>query len=119
MGTGCSLDEIKNPRLHITKLNKLWKSDDKYNENNNIDKVPFLDAGIISYSKRSKANNGVLDFNNKYDMEKNGLGLVDFVDMKDQEKYKYIIYIEGNSAAYRLPYMLSLNSVVILVNSKI
>ena len=117
-GTGCSLDEIKNPRLHITKLNKLWKSDDKYNENNSIDKVPFLNAGIISYSRRSKANNGVLDFNNKYDMEKKGLELVDFVDMKDQEKYKYIIYIEGNSAAYRLPYMLSLNSVVILVDSK-
>lgn len=117
-GTGCSLDEIKNPRLHITKLNKLWKSNSKYNENNKIDKIPFLNAGIIRFSRRNKSNNGIVDFNNKKELVSKGIELVNFVDHKNQEKYKYIIYIEGNSAAYRLPYMLSLNSVVIKVDSK-
>jgi hypothetical protein len=37
--------------------------------------------------------------------------------MEDQSKYKYIMDIEGNAIAFRLGYLLSLNSVIIRVES--
>jgi len=117
-GTGCSLDIKDNPRLHITKINNEWKNNNNYNENNSIDKISFINAGIIRFSRRSKANNGIMSFQDNKKLEREGVNLVEFVDHKEQKKYKYLVYIEGNSAAYRLPYMLSLNSLVIKVNSK-
>ena len=117
-GTGCSLDIVTNPRLHITKINNDWLNNDKYNHNNKIDGIRYLDAGIISYPKRTKVNNGVMDFNDPNDLKEKGVNLVDYVDQEHQNKYKYVIYIEGNSAAYRLSYMLSNDYVVLKVKSK-
>lgn len=116
--TGCDIDIYKNPRLHITKINNDWKKDNKYNENNSIDHIPFLDAGIIRFSSRNRAIDGTLKFQNGRELENKGVKIVDFVDHEKQLKYKYIIYIEGNSAAYRLSYMLSKNSLVLKVESK-
>lgn len=117
-GTGCSTDILKNPRLHITKINNDWKSNDKFNENNKIDGIPFLDAGIINFARKSKAVNGVVRYQNPKELKDQGVKPVNFVDHEGQSKYKYIIYIEGNSAAYRLAWMLNTNSVVLMVESK-
>jgi len=116
--TGCSTDLYKNPRLHITKINNDWKKNNKYNEKNTIDNVPFLDAGIIRFSSRNRAENGVLKFQKKKILRDKGVELVNFIDHETQIKFKYLIYIEGNSAAYRLSYMLSRNSVILKVESK-
>lgn len=116
--TGCSLKIEENPRLKITQLNFLWKNNDNYNQNNPIDGIPFLNAGIISYSKRLKINNGMVDFHNIKKLKNNNIHLMDFVSMEEQSKYKYVIYIEGNSAAYRLAHMLKFNSLILKVDSK-
>lgn len=108
--TGCSLDVYENPRLHISKLNNEWK--------NSSDKKDYLNAGIISITKRNKINNGEINFQRRDYLKRNNIKLVDFVSHEDQQKYKYRIYIEGNSAAYRLGEMLSSDSLVIFVKSK-
>ena len=117
-GTGCDTDILKNPRLHITKLNNDWKENPYYNDLNKIDGIPFLDAGIISFTRKSKAVDGVVKYQNPKELEENGVKLVDFVDHEAQSKYKYLLYIEGNSAAYRLAWMLNTNSLVLMVESK-
>ena len=43
---------------------------------------------------------------------------VDRISMQEQSKYKYILNIEGNSAAYRLSYLLSLGCVILNVKSE-
>ena len=44
--------------------------------------------------------------------------LKDRIDMAEQSKYKYIINIEGNSAAYRLSYLLKMGSLILNVKSE-
>lgn len=117
-GTGCSLDIKENQRLHITWLNKKWKNNNKYNENNKIDGQPFLDAGIVRFSKRNKMNDKVLNYQEKEIMKYHDIELVNYMQLSEQKKYKYWLYIEGNSAAYRLGSMLTSNSLVLYVKSK-
>lgn len=117
-GTGCATDIYKNQRLHLTKINFDWKKNNKYNENNLIDKTPFLNAGISKYNERSKVNDFIINFSDKKYLKKNGITLLDFVPSQEQAKYKYILYVEGHSAAYRLGFMLSTNSLVLYVESK-
>ena len=107
--TGCSFDVYENPRLHISKLNYEWK---------NTDKKDYLNAGIISITKRSKINNGEINFQRRKYLKENNIYMADFVSHEEQQKYKYRIYIEGNSAAYRLGEMLLSDSLVIFVKSK-
>ena len=59
-----------------------------------------------------------MDFNDPNELKEKGVNLVEYVDQEEQKKYKYVIYIEGNSAAYRLSYMLSNDYVVLIVKSK-
>ena len=116
-GTGCGIEIETNPRLKLTKLSEQWEKNDSYNNNNSIDNVPFLDAGIISYVFRDKKiiNNPNLTYVNP---EKLNLKLKERVPITEQNKYKYLINIEGNSAAYRLGFMLGLESVILNVESK-
>ena len=117
-GTGCNMNVYKNQRLHLTKIHFEWEKNNKYNKNNPIDKVPFLNGGISKYNERTKVNDFIINFNSKDDLKKEGITLLDFVESKEQAKYKYILYIEGHSAAYRLGFMLSTNSLVLYVESK-
>jgi hypothetical protein len=116
-GTGCGITLKTNPRLKITKLSEEWEKDDNYNKNNKIDGVLYLDAGIISYVFRDKKliNNPYLTYVNP---NKLNLKLKERVPITQQNKYKYLINIEGNSAAYRLGYMLGLESVILHVETK-
>lgn len=118
MDTGCSFDYNINPRLKITKISKEWENNNKYNHNNPIDKIPFLDAGIVRYSRKIRVNNNILTFTNKNKLIQNNIILKDYVQMENQLKFKYIIYIEGNSAAYRLGSLLSTKSTILKVESK-
>ena len=116
-GTGCGTSIQTNPRFKLTKLSEMWEKDDSYNQNNQIDHIPFLDAGIISYVFRDKKvmNNPYLTY---ADPSKINLKLKERVPITEQNKYKYLINVEGNSAAYRLGYMLGLESVILHVETK-
>jgi len=116
-GTGCGTSIQTNPRFKITRLSEEWEKNDSYNRNNSIDHIPFLDAGIISYVFRDKKvmNNPYLTY---ADPNKLNLKLKERVPITEQNKYKYLINVEGNSAAYRLGYMLGLDSVILHVETK-
>jgi hypothetical protein len=100
----------RNPRLHVSKLNnelKILYKDKK-----------ILDAGLIHFRAIKR---GRKEMDQKY---------IRFVDKNyiphftkepltylEQSYYKYILYIEGNVAAYRGAYMFSFKSVVLWTKS--
>jgi len=99
--TGCYFDD-RNPRIKVHRLSQ------KYPD--------ILDAGIIFFANRDKIENGVITHHKMYN--NSDIILKKLVPMIEQAKYKYIINIKGNSAAYRLPYLFYLKSVVIIVETK-
>ena len=100
--TGCGYTESTNMRIKLAKIAK----EGRYR---------FLNAGITASGKRYR-----------YDPVY-GLGYFSHILTKippikpvpkvEQSKYKYVIYIEGNVAAYRLPIDMQLGSVILLVKS--
>jgi len=115
--TGQYID-LKNQRIQAAYLSKIHST--------------FLDCGIVSFNKRLKVQNlGECSYINT-GLRITGNGVFsssdypmfqikdlkkDRVEMIDQIKYKYLIDIRGHSAAYRLPTLLSLGSVVLKVDS--
>ena len=100
--TGCNVTTETNIRLKLAKISK------KHNDSN------FLDAGITKWNLRPRKLE-----NEEYlqTSDKDGLDLVKPLNLEEQSNYKYIINIEGHVAAFRLSIELSLNSVILLVDS--
>ena len=100
-GTGCGNNSSTNPRMKLNELS---------------DTVANLDARIMRYTERIKAR------------VEDGVVLVDYkptivvkkyeVPMKEQLNNKFIINVEGNSAAYRFGSLLGLGFCVLNVQSK-
>jgi hypothetical protein len=130
--TGCGLTEKTNQRIQISLISKLYPE--------------LIDAGLTSFNSRLKIDptNGYCDYinlehvldQNVFDLYKdlkqdlNGSkqdkGLKqfkikdlksNFIEMDQQIRYKYILDIEGHTAAYRLPKLLSMHVVVLKVDS--
>jgi DNA-directed RNA polymerase II subunit RPB2 len=98
--TGCGTDSQTNMRIRLAEMMK-----DNYN---------YLDVGLIKTTSNLP----------RFDPVK-GLKLinvnanpVDRIDMEEQSKYKYIIHIDGNVAAYRLLKTMLLGSVILKVEGK-
>jgi hypothetical protein len=120
--TGCGNDTKTNIRFAVAEIDSKWKLDDTYNHKNNIDGIPFLDAGVVSWgTRRMKVTRGTTKANYP-DIglltKTHGIKLKDFVSMNDQRQYKYVLYLEGNVFAYRLAYLFSTQSVVFYVESE-
>lgn len=120
--TGCGSTTTTNIRIAVAALDALWNKDNTYNHNNMIDKIPFMDAGIVSWgTRRMKIARGTTQANypNIPHLTKHhDIKLKEFVSMEDQRKYKYALYLEGNVMAYRLAYLFSTKSVVLYVESE-
>ena len=113
--TGCGITIETNPRLKVAYLSKLWKNNNRFNENNNIDKIAFLDAGITSWNITDKKyENKELQYimPSKLPFDRAGR-----ISMSDQTKHKYIINIDGNGVAYRFTRELGFKSVILKVQS--
>lgn len=108
--TGSSSHIRRNPRLHVSLLNNQWKYD--------TDKK-LLDAGITNFRGRFR---GRKEINKKYieflDVNYTKQLNIEPLDHKEQSYYKYVLYIEGNVAAYRGAYLFAFKSVVLWVESK-
>jgi hypothetical protein len=83
--TGCGLTEANNPRIRFSLMSHL--------SNKHI-----MDIGITKFVKKVKVNNFIYGFIDKYKYKDL---IKDFVSHEEQAKYKYILNIEGNVAAYR------------------
>lgn len=100
-GTGCGNDATTNPRMHLNEM---------------TDTITNLDARIMRYTERIRARyeDGVilLDYKPTVDVSKYK------VSMSEQLKNKFIINVEGNSAAYRYGSLLGLGFCILNVQSK-
>ena len=111
--TGCYYTLEKNPRLYVSFLDKQWSM-------NSDTKIPYLDAGITTFPNRYKTNEGNADVfycrDRAYVKEmKEKISVKKYMTMQRQLKYKYILNIPGNSAAYRLSFLLRSGSVILNV----
>ena len=114
--TGCGVHIFNNSRLKAAHLSHMWENDGNYNNNNKIDGIKFLDAGITAFNPRYKKyiDRKYIEFikPNNLDFKK-----ASFFPMIEQTKYKYILDIDGNVSAYRLGFILSSGSVILKVES--
>ena len=99
-GTGCFSDD-RNPRFHVSRLSKLHPD--------------LLDAGITRCVQRDKMEDDIIVQTHPTGLDFN---LSPEVPMPEFGRYKYILNIKGNGAAYRLPYLFFLGSVVLIVQTK-
>ena len=103
--TGCGLDIETNPRLMVCYLST--KNPD------------LLDAGITDFNAKGKKYSGkglsVIDIKK---MESLGITLKKGINNSEKSNYKYIINVDGSVSAFRLGYELSMNSVILKVDSK-
>ena len=113
--TGCGVTIKNNNRLKLADISHKWKSNNNYNQNNEVDKTPYLDVGISQFVKRLKVTNQIIYYLNPKDLD---FYISKFMDYKDQSYCKYWFNIEGNASAYRFGTIFSLNSVVINIKSK-
>jgi hypothetical protein len=112
--TGCGTIINTNQRLHLAHMSHLWKNDNNYNNNNKIDGIAYLNAGITSWNKRDKIYYGKL-----YNLNNKNLSFdkAEFMTREEQYKYKYIISVDGHARPFRVPFELGTNSLVLLVDS--
>ena len=84
---------------------------------NNIKNKKYLDVGITKWNIRPKKiiNNPYLQ---TIDVDSIGFGLKEKLTPVQQSEYKYIIHVDGHVSALRLSYELSMNSVLLIVESK-
>lgn len=102
-GLGTTLED--NPRLYFTFLSQQNKCDE--------DGVLFLDCAITKWNCRPRKTKSTLYYDtiDKDIVERLGVG--DFMTMKQQAEYKFILHLPGHSEAYRLSMELATGSVIL------
>lgn len=102
-GAGVTIDT--NQRLKVAYLSSL------------LENKGLLDAGITDWNLRPRKIKG-----NPYlqtiEIDKLPFGLVKKLSPEEQSKYKYIIHIDGHTAAFRLSLEMAMGSVILKVDSK-
>lgn len=113
-GGGTSIED--NQRLHLAHLSAMWDANVLYNAANEIDQVPFLDAGVVSWNTRDKVIAGQPLRRLQPDARLKRLRRPR-IEMYEQTKYRYLVYVEGHCAAARYASMMALESVIIRVGA--
>lgn len=104
--TGLGTTVNDNPRLYFTLLSQENKCDE--------DGVVFLDCAITKWNCRPRKTKSATYYDT---IDKNlveRLGVGDFLTMKQQAEYKFILHLPGHSEAYRLSMELATGSVILL-----
>ena len=107
-GRGISIED--NIRLKVSYMSSLNLKDEKDNLN-------YLDAGITKWNVRPKKISNFSKLQT-IDIESLPFGLSNYLSLKEQSEYKYIIHIDGHVSAFRLSLELSLHSVILMVDSE-
>jgi hypothetical protein len=100
--TGSSANPLINQRILVSQLSKRHPA--------------LIDAGIVGSQGINRYRKDMYDKRPKL-IDRNIINLltVGRLDYSEQRRYKYVIYIEGNVAAYRGAYLFSTGSVVLWV----
>jgi len=109
--TGCGNDINSNTRLKLAYFDSKWNT-------NNTNQI--LDAKLVDWVYRLKKSEKDTEFNkvNIRKLESKGIKLSEKVPLNEVYKYKYLINVDGNVAAYRLGFLLGTGSVVLIVEGK-
>jgi hypothetical protein len=102
--TGCGYTDLTNMRIKLAQM-----------------KSPLLDAKLSAKAGTETIDTKSIRFDPKY-----GLGMLNtsirtssnFLNMKEQSNYKYIIHIDGNVNAYRLLTTMTTGSLILRVTSQ-
>ena len=102
--TGCGYTDLTNMRIKLAQM-----------------KSPLLDAKLSAKAGTETVDTKSIRFDPKY-----GLGMLNtsirtssnFLNMKEQSNYKYIIHIDGNVNAYRLLTTMTTGSLILRVTSQ-
>jgi hypothetical protein len=102
-GTGCGSTVDTNPRLKLTELSA-------------SNAIPGLDAGVTNFTRRDKVDPVTHVVTSSKDIP--GLAKKNFVDRDKQLAYKFVLNVEGNSAAYRFGSLFRFGYCVLNVESR-
>ena len=113
--TGCGNDIYSNQRIKLAYLDAKWNED--------LDKDPskqIIDCKIVRWAFRLKKSekDKMFDRIDENKLKEQGVTLGNRVPIDELFKYKYVINVDGNVAAYRLGFLFSLNAVVFIVDGK-
>lgn len=113
--TGCGVTIQTNPRLKLAYIGANYNKDEEKGEDE-----PLLDVGITKWNLRPRKvkDSKYLQSIDVAHMNKEGIKLVNFLSMKEQSQYRYIINVDGHVSAFRLSIELGMGSVILLVESK-
>eukprot|EP00944_MAST-04C_sp_MAST-4C-sp1_P011734 g11734.t1 len=114
--TGGGVDRANNQRINLITMAHEYEGNSKYNGKSGG--YPFLDAKGTGWNVRDKK----LTYSPKvtyprHDNFKFVSGRVNFVPIYKQTDYKYIIYVDGHSAANRYGFLMRLGCVILRVKS--
>jgi hypothetical protein len=98
------------PTIETNKRLKLLSLFDNLNDDDKL----LYDIGITKWQLRPRKHK---NYSILKTIERKHYNKSNFLNMQQQQRYKYIIHIEGNSAAYRLSKELGLCSVILKVDS--
>jgi hypothetical protein len=98
--TGCGVNADTNMRIRLAEMAA-----------GSSDAQLYLDAGLTTINRNQPRFDGKVGLQ----LLQTTATTVDKMDMVEQGKYKYIIHIDGNVAAYRLLYTMQLGSVILKV----
>ena len=103
--TGCGVTKDTNPRIKLATIAK-----ELYNSG-----YKNLDAGVVQFTKGFKVTDGTIHYINQRELNIPKLG---FITYEQQTNNKYMLNIEGNTAAYRFSTLFYSGSLVLNINSK-
>lgn len=114
--TGGGIDKETNQRINLITLAHECEGKKKYNGGKNG--YPYLDAKGTGWNVRDKK----LTYSRKVTYPRHDnfsfvSGRVNFVPIYKQTEYKYIIYVDGHSAANRYGFLMRLGCVILRVKS--
>lgn len=107
--TGDGFTVETNTRLKLAHLSSKEKRD--------VDGTLFLNCGITKWNSRCKKLRDSTKLQ-VIDPSSFEFGLVNFLSLEEQRKYKYIVHVDGHVSAFRLATMMSLNCCLLIVESK-
>lgn len=102
-GLGSTLGD--NPRLFFVSLSQQGRCDE--------DDVPFLDCAITKWNCRPRKTMSTPYYETIDNDLVKKLGVGNFMTMKEQAQYKFILHLPGHSEAYRLSMELAMGSVIL------
>ena len=113
--TGGGVERATNQRMNLVTTMVEWE---KNGQNDGPSGVPLLDAKGTGWNVRDKIVGGMITHPKKDDSRHQfKSGRFNFTPIYEQSEFKYIVYVDGHSAANRYAFLMRLGCVVLKVES--